>query len=53
MATYGGFSTFRGTIYVQYTVKNLGFGIGCDNIVGSFSQKGFGQTYNLKLTCRF
>ncbi|MBN9294523.1 MAG: hypothetical protein J0G96_11145 [Flavobacteriia bacterium] len=53
MATYGGFSTFRGTLYVQYMMKNFGFGAGCDNIVGSFSQKGFGQTYNLKLTCRF
>lgn len=52
MASYGGYAAFRGTIYVQYQTRRFGFGIGCDNIVGMVSKRfGFGQTYNLRLSC--
>lgn len=53
MASYGGFSTFRGTFYLQYKTPHFGFGIGIDNIVGSVYKKGLGQTYNIQLICRF
>lgn len=53
MASYGGFASFRGTFYLQYKIKQFGIGIGADNIIGSFSKKGFGQTYNIQLSCAF
>lgn len=53
IASYGGFSTFRGTFYIQYRIKGFGFGISTDNIVGMVSKKGFGQTYSLRLAWKF
>jgi hypothetical protein len=53
LVSYGGFTSFKGTFYVQYKIKNFGFGIATDNIIGAFSKKGFGQTYNFQLACTF
>lgn len=54
LASYGGYSTFRGSLYIQYKIKNFGFGISSDNIVGIVSKKqGFGQTYNIRLQWNF
>ena len=53
IAAYGGFSTFRGTFYLHYNTKRFGVGVGMDNIVGTVYKRGLGQTYNLRLTCRF
>lgn len=53
IASYGGFSVFRGTLYLQYNIRNFGVGVGMDNVVGTFYKKGFGQTYNIRLACRF
>lgn len=53
LVSYGGFTSFKGTLYLQYKVKNFGIGVATDNIVGAFSKKGFGQAYNLQLSCTF
>lgn len=53
IATYGGFSTFRGSFYLQYHTERIGFGIGVDNVVGTVYKKGYGQTYNIQFVCKF
>lgn len=53
IASYGGFSLFRASFYVNYNLSKFGIGLGTDNIIGMVSDKGFGQSYNFRVSCRF
>lgn len=50
--SYGGFSKFRGGLYVQAVVDRFNFGISTTNIVGMVSKKGLGQGYSLRINYR-
>jgi hypothetical protein len=48
-ASYGGFSAFRVGLYANTVFKNFNAGIGTNNLIGIFSQKGHGQAFLLRL----
>ncbi len=50
--SYGGFSKFRGGLYVQAIVDRFNFGVSTTNIVGMVSKKGLGQGYSLRMNYR-
>lgn len=51
-ANYGGYSTFKGGLYVQSKFEKLNFGLALNDIVGTVSSKGKGYAYSLRLNYR-
>jgi hypothetical protein len=52
-ASYGGFTKFRTGLYASGAFGNFRIGLGSENIIGVFSQKGNGASLNFRLSCVF
>lgn len=52
-ANYGGFTGFRAGFYASVKIKNFNVGIGTENIYGLVAKKALGESFNLRLRCRF
>lgn len=50
--SYGGFSKFRGGVYLQAVVDQFNIGISTTNLIGMVSKKGLGQGYSLRINYR-
>ena len=52
-ASYGGFGGIKGGFYVSLNHKLLNLGLGTEDIYGLFAKRASGQSFNLRLRCRF
>jgi|TARA_R110000737_G_scaffold324995_1_gene338139 hypothetical protein len=48
--SYGGFSNFRLGFYSQYDFGKFHFGIGSEDLIGAFSNKGYGESIHFRIT---
>ncbi len=51
--SYGGFGTFRGGFYASFKLKAFNFGLGTEDIYGLVSKNAFGESFNIRLRCKF
>lgn len=51
--TYGGYNTFESKLNLYYSGQNIRFGIGTNNLLGSFSKNGYGKSLTFSLITLF
>lgn len=51
--SYGGFTGFRGGIYLSAVTKKFNIGLATNNVVGLVSKSGYGYAYQFRLNYRF
>jgi hypothetical protein len=52
-ASYGGFTKFRLGCYANFDIKKLNIGLGSEDIIGTISKVGRGQSLQFRLRCAF
>lgn len=52
-ASYGGFTKFRMGCYANFDIHKLNIGLGSEDIIGTISNVGRGQSLQLRLRCAF
>ncbi len=52
-ASYGGFSRFKGGVYLNAKLNKINIGIGSENLSGFISRKGSGISANCRISCVF
>lgn len=51
--SYGGFGTFRAGFYASFRYQMIHLGLGTDDVYGLVSKNAFGESFNLRLRCKF
>lgn len=51
--SYGGFGSFRAGFYASFKLDKLHLGLGTEDIYGLVSRNAFGESFNVRLRCKF
>lgn len=51
--SYGGFGTFRAGFYASFKYKAMNIGLGTEDVYGLVSKNAFGESFNVRLRCKF
>jgi hypothetical protein len=49
--SYGGFTGFRAGYYSQFNFKKFNFGLGLEDVYGTLSKKGYGDSFIFRFRC--
>jgi hypothetical protein len=51
--SYGGFTGFRAGYYSQFNFKKFNLGVGLEDVYGTLSKKGYGDSFIFRFRCAF